>query len=187
MAYLPNTIYHVYNQAIDPHLLFPKEKNYLFFLEKVRQYICPHTTLLAYCLMPNHFHFLIKTNEYSCQIAKNHCTQEEIHQQQVLARTIGTLLSSYTKAINKQENRKGSLFRLHTKYKECYPAEFMVLDNPHPLMYADKCFAYIHNNPTKARLVEKNTDWVYSSAKDYAGLRKGTLCNQEVAKELGLI
>ena len=33
-------------------------------------------------------------------------------------------------------------------------------------------------------MVNKQVDWMFSSAKDYAGLRKGTLCNQELAKKL---
>jgi hypothetical protein len=49
------------------------------------------------------------------------------------------------------------------------------------------CFNYIHQNPMKAKLVEKMEDWPYSSFRDYCGIRNGTLCNKELAvKLLGL-
>ena len=44
-------------------------------------------------------------------------------------------------------------------------------------------FNYIHQNPTEARLTDKDEDWEFSSAKDYSGLRNGKLINKELAKE----
>lgn len=46
------------------------------------------------------------------------------------------------------------------------------------------CFHYIHQNPLKANLVEQMEDWEMSYYKDYTGLRSGTLCNQQLAKDL---
>lgn len=105
--------------------------------------------------------------------------------------SIAILLRSYTRAINVQENRSGSLFRKETKAKDGW--EDITLPPSHPNygkllqnweLYGASCFGYIHDNPVKARLVAKTVDWPYSSAADFAGLRKGTLCNQELAKEL---
>jgi putative transposase len=45
------------------------------------------------------------------------------------------------------------------------------------------CFNYVHQNPVKAGMVRKITDWEFSSARDYAGLRSGTLINRSVASE----
>lgn len=50
--------------------------------------------------------------------------------------------------------------------------------------YAVQCFHYIHENAVKTGLCTVATDWLYSSARDYAGLRNGTLCNQALAKRL---
>ena len=85
------------------------------------------------------------------------------------------LLSSYTQAINKQNNRSGSLFQQNTK------AKVIVKGNN---LYDFLCFHYIHQNPMKAKLVKKMEDWNYSSFKDYCGLREGTLCNQQWAYQL---
>jgi len=50
--------------------------------------------------------------------------------------------------------------------------------------YSFVCFQYIHQNPMNAGLVKKMEDWSYSSFKDYAGLRNGTICNKELAEEI---
>jgi len=187
MAYLPNTIYHVFNQGNNRQQIFLQDKNYIFFLCKVRKHLLPYIDILAYCLMPNHFHFLIHTSEDACKVARNKKTGSSIHNQQILAREWGVLLSGYTKAINKQEGRTGSLFRGQTKYKECFYEGFATVDHSDNLAYAPTCFRYVHQNPVKAGLVAKSTEWLYSSAMDYAKLRNGTLCNQVLAQDFGLV
>ena len=56
----PNAYYHIYNRGINSGQIFNSEENYLFFLSKFDKYISPVCDVLSYCLMPNHFHFLIK-------------------------------------------------------------------------------------------------------------------------------
>ncbi|MGB1217499.1 MAG: transposase, partial [Saprospiraceae bacterium] len=178
MNFEPETIYHIYNQGNNKQTIFFNDENYLFFLKKMRKYLLPHCEVLAYCLMPNHFHWLVWVKE-----------AESISPKRSLNEDIGTMLSSYTRAINKRENRSGSLFRPKTKAKPFIINEFMTVDHKdwNKLDYANYCFQYIHQNPVKAQLVTKAEEWIYSSAKDYAGLRKGTLCNQVFTKELGII
>lgn len=57
-----NQIYHVFNQGNNRQKIFLEHENYLFFLRKVRKYLIPYCDFLCYCLMPNHFHFLIVPN-----------------------------------------------------------------------------------------------------------------------------
>ena len=52
--------YHIYNRGNNKENIFVNDDNYLFFLDKWKLHLHPHTDTLAYCLMPNHFHFLIK-------------------------------------------------------------------------------------------------------------------------------
>jgi hypothetical protein len=52
------------------------------------------------------------------------------------------------------------------------------------LSYAEQCFFYIHQNPVTANLTERNTNWEFSSAKDFAGERNGTICNKDLAFKL---
>jgi len=164
-------IYHVYNRSNET--VFLSADNYLFFMEKVRRFIYPVCDILAWCLMPNHFHFLIHANSRSVQ-----STMEKHRVSlQVLSKNFGTLLSSYTQSFNKFEKRKrrGRLFSHNTVAKPIVQEKGDYLDN---------CFFYIHQNPLQARLVIKIEDWMYSSFPDYAGFRKGSLCNKNLAYEL---
>lgn len=124
-----------------------------------------HADIISYCLMPNHFHILISTfNEF---------------EQEKFSNGFKTLLSSYTKAINLQEKRVGSLFQQNSKAK-CLTALTNYKNNNYGLI----CFNYIHQNPVNASLVKKVEDWEYSSFKDYAGIRNGTMCNKNIAYEI---
>ena len=174
MVFQPNQLYHIYNRSINKQLLFYNRENYLFFLKKVRHQLISHCDFLAYCLMPNHFHFLISTRD----------NLEEYK----FRNAIGSLLRSYTQAINKQEKRTGSLFQQHTKAK-CLSEEnlshSMALSHTMASVeYAFVCFNYIHQNPMAAGLVNKMEDWEFSSFRDYVNFRDGTLCNKELAIEL---
>ena len=147
-------------------MIFFKEENYLFFLRKVRKELSPCCEVLAYCLMPNHFHLMI--------VAKD----PDIGQNKTLNSGISILLRSYTRAIQLQENFKGSLFQQKTKSKE------LNKDCEYGINHPAVCMHYIHQNPLKAGLVRRLEDWEYSSFKDYAGLRNGTLCNLELGFQL---
>lgn len=184
MKYAPNTIYHIYNQGNNKQVIFPQERNYFFFLKKVRTHLLPSVDILAYCLMPNHFHLLVYTNEKSCAEVLAKTTGERNYCQQKLSKEIGCMLSGYTKALNKQEGRTGALFRPRTKQKECFKKGFVGINERAKMEYALNCFHYIHQNPVAANLVTNATDWDYSSAKDYAQMRNKTLCQQALAKQL---
>jgi putative transposase len=177
-------LYHIYNQGNNRIKIFYSHENYLFFLTKLRDHIIPYADILAWCLMPNHFHLMIK---FSPKEHQNSLID--------LNKSIGIMLRSYTRAINKQEGFSGSLFRQKTK-AECITClngitpSFYSEENSTRINYKDPslqypqiCFNYIHNNPVKAGLCIKTIDWEYSSAKDHANLRNGALVNKKVAKE----
>ena len=56
----PDGMYHIYNRANGNEQLFLNAENYRFFLEKYQLYISPIAQTYCYCIMPNHFHFLVK-------------------------------------------------------------------------------------------------------------------------------
>ena len=104
MQFEPNGIYHLYNRGNQKTKVFFEPRNYLFFLEKARKHIIPSADILAYCLMPNHFHFMIRVKE---EAEKN-----------VLNKNIGILLRSYTRVVNIQEGFWDHYFNLTQKLKE---------------------------------------------------------------------
>lgn len=163
MRFVPGELYHVYNRGNDKVLIFFDDDNYVFFLEKVRKELLPFCDILAYCLMPNHYHFLIAV--------KVELEDFEMERMDKLSRKFGTLQSSYTQAINKRSNRTGALFQAKTKKKS-------VAD------YAHTCFHYIHQNPIKARLCDKMEDWKYSSFRDYYFDQRNDILNKSLAQQL---
>lgn len=54
--------YHVYNRSINRERLLKTEDNYNFFYRKTLQYLTPYFDIAGYCLLPNHFHFLLRVN-----------------------------------------------------------------------------------------------------------------------------
>lgn len=170
MEFFKHELYHIYNRGNNQQKIFFKPDNYLFFLTKVRRYIIHYCDILAYCLMPNHFHLLIISDERT--IATRSVANND---KNVLSEGIRHLLSSYAQAINKQNSSTGSLFQQNTKAKSIVKGS---------RNYDQICLHYIHQNPLKAKLVEKMEQWEYSSFQDYCGKRNGTLCNKDLAAKI---
>ncbi|NRB61465.1 MAG: transposase [Saprospiraceae bacterium] len=202
MHFVPNRVYHIFNQGNNKELLFFSDNNYYFFLEKIKKHIYPHCQILAYCLMPNHFHLLVYTTEASCLLSNGRKPRrtfptEEADQrdyQVILSHQIGVCLRSYTRAINIQEGRTGSLFRKGTKAKHFLSDKTMTLEGIQlsaelkqlECTYLKTVFDYIHNNPVKADLTNSIYQWPFSSAVEYAGEQSLELCDIELARELML-
>ena len=170
MEFFKNELYHIYNRGNNQQKIFFKPDNYIFFIKKVRRYILSYCDFISYSLMPNHFHFLIHSDERT--IATKTIRSQA---KNVLSEGIRVLLSSYTQAINKQNQTSGSLFQQNTK------APPIVKGSKN---YDITVFHYIHQNPYRANLVSRMEAWEYSSFADYCGKRNGSLCNRELVINL---
>ena len=145
--------YHLYNRGINRERIFFGQQNWDYFIRQIRFYFQSNLVdILAYCLMPTHYHFLIQlhTNNFA----------DEVMQPFSL---------SYTKAINKQQQRVGPLFQGRF--------QSVCVDSSVYLLYLSR---YIHLNPVRANLVNKPADWIYSSYRDYIGIRMGSIPNKEM-------
>ena len=131
MLFEKEHIYHIFNQGNNREKIFFNHENYLLFLRKMEKYILPYADILAWCLMPNHFHIMVYITKDSLSQreaiftkteTKDSLTQRETiftdHKERTFNNSIGYLIRSYTQAVNKSENRTGSLFKAHTK-AEC--------------------------------------------------------------------
>ncbi len=131
--------YHFFNRAnTQTDKLFYQERNYSHFLKLWTNYMDKHFEVWSYCLIANHFHFLVRVraNESPC-LAMESWRRFAI---------------SYTQAINKQENRRGSLFQEHPKH-------LLVNSETHLLAL----IRYIHHNPVHHGVTEQIESWRYSS------------------------
>lgn len=136
--------YHVYNRGANRGAIFFGEDNYLFFLQRLREKVASSATVLAYCLMPNHYHLLLRITS------------------DLFSKDMQAFGTSYSKAINAQEDRSGSLFQGRFQTRHVPTSEDCL-----------NLSRYIHRNPVA--LVRSLRDWTFSSYPDYLGLRDGTL------------
>ena len=151
------TLYHIYNRANGSENLFREDRNYHYFLQQWTKYIEPIADTYAYCLMPNHFHFLIKTkseSEITSALSLSNLSSDQ--QANALSKRFSNLFNAYAKAYNKAYKRKGSLFMRPFKAKE--------IDTD---SYFTAIVRYIHQNPVRHGFCKKCDDWMYSSYGTY--------------------
>ncbi|MDO8521164.1 MAG: transposase [bacterium] len=173
----PDTFYHVFNRGTAKMKIFLSPDDYGFFLSRLRECLYPKEIdraelaktrlyvrtqlpadafdLICYCLMPNHFHFLLHQN-----------TELPVN------KLIGKLCTGYSKYFNKKYERVGSLFQ--DQFKS------VPITSNEQLLWVS---SYIHRNPLEAGLVPKLEEYAYSSYPDFVGLRSGTLCKKEMLME----
>lgn len=96
-------VYHVYNRGNNKENIFFDNENYSFFLRQFDKYLSIRLDVLAYCLMPNHFHLLVRIKEAEGM------PEQEISK--AVTKSFKNFLISYAKAINKKYNRTGVLFQ----------------------------------------------------------------------------
>lgn len=143
----PGEIYHLYNHANGSEDLFRDEADYELFLNKVLEHTSHLFHFYSYCLMPNHFHFVIETKEDDELRELNIKVPEK-----VLSKAFGNACSGYAKKINHKYNRMGSLFNQNHKTK-------IILDEK------DFCKVvhYVHANPVHHGFTSDISKWKYSS------------------------
>jgi len=104
---LPDKVYHIFSRAIGTEKLFLEEENYKFFLKKYKLHVSPVADTLAYNLLPNHFHFLVRIkpleeikSHFSAIKANKSVDIEKVPE--FIMERFGNLLNSYTKSFNKR-------------------------------------------------------------------------------------
>ena len=186
MHFIPDHVYHLYNRGNNKQRIFFTERNYQFFLEKIKTQLSPVCEIVCWCLMPYHFHLMVYVTQKSC------CERASFggKPMQELAYRIGILLSSYSQAINKQNGTTGSLFQQKTKAKcvSCLQSGCGDQSNLNAVSTNDNylitCLHYIHQNPWKANLVNQLEDWKYSSFRQYIGKDNHLSCHHDLLRSL---
>lgn len=167
--YVESGLYHVYNRGVEKRDVFLDDQDYTVFLSLLKMYLSPQEVpfthplaelpnlkpsrlrplksffgeveLFAYCLLPNHFHFLIKQN-----------TKDGMQ------KLMQALLTNYSTYFNKKYERVGPLFQ--------GPYKAVLIETEPYLLHLSR---YIHLNPpvTGRGLVT----YAYSSYPYYLGYK----------------
>jgi hypothetical protein len=104
LKFIPGGIYHIQNAGCGQQRVFYTERNYRYFVEKIKRHVSPYAELLMYKLKEHAIHLIIQVKHHTLFIASK-------NRDRTLAQSIGIALRSYAQAINKQENRKGVLWQ----------------------------------------------------------------------------
>lgn len=178
--------FHIYNRGINGCDVFINSQNKLFFLQKVKQYLSEIVDIYAYCLMNNHFHFIVRVKSeeeivgnknfakvFGVAVSNFGEVKKGIHADYSLAsKQLGKLISSYTQAFNKVNNRHGSLFERPFKRKRIKDEE-----------YLRRSIIYVHRNPID--ISEKYEDYSYSSYKTILSEKPTLVKRNEVLEYFG--
>ena len=150
--FVKGNYYHIYNRGASLGKIFFSNDNFLYCIKLLKKYAASYSVaIIAYCLMPNHYHFLLRQ-------------EEDIS----LAKFINVLFNAYVQALNKQRGRKGTLFAGRFKHIHIDKNEYLV-----------HLCRYIHLNPVAAGMVTAPEDWLYSNYREWIGSRTGTLIDHQ--------
>jgi len=158
MHFEKDRLYHLYNQGNNRQKLFFKRDNYLFFQQKIKTHILPFADVVAWCLMPNHFHLLLKQT-------KNAGIEN------FLQRVAGSC-SHY---FNTKYKRKGPLFEGRF--------QAIRIESDEQLLHLSR---YIHLNPYSGYVVKtlrQLEDYPYSSFPEYIEKKEVEVCNKDIILE----
>lgn len=152
VQFAPGEYYHIYNRGSGRLPIFREQVNYQFLLLRLKKYVGElSVAVIAYCLMPNHYHFLLR--------------QDALDAAGLVAQRV---FNSYVKMFNKRYDRTGTLFE--GRFKAIH------VDRESYLLHLCR---YIHANPVKDGLVARLEDWPYSNYHEWIGVRHGSLVDME--------
>lgn len=198
----PDTCYHIFNHANGFENVFRNDGNFSFFLEKYRKHISPIAETYAYCLMPNHFHLLVRIrkrevldqlinfskvsrgNKRSGIISslapgnslpiENFGKVSTSEIEKYLSKQFANLFSSYTQSFNKVYHRMGSLFIKNFKRQPIGDKNQFV-----------NTVIYIHRNPIHHGFCRYYDEWRFSSYNEIINCNSKLVSTSALLKIVG--
>jgi putative transposase len=156
LPFVQGGYYHVYNRGAGRQIIFREARNCVYVLRLLKRVATESdVTVVAYCLLPNHYHWLLRQDGQT-PVGK------------VPARVFG----SYTQAFNRAYQRTGTLF------EGPYKARAVDTDS-----YLVNLCSYIHLNPVHHGLVDTPDAWPYSNYLEWIDKRPGKLVDRELVRQ----
>lgn len=156
VPFLPNQYYHIYNRGAHRIDIFRSDADYGFLLKLIKeQALKCNISVIAYCLMHNHYHFLVRQNG-----------------EDKISKFMQAIFNVYSKAFNSKYGLSGTLFE--------GPFGAIHVDKNEHLLHLCR---YIHRNPLEAGIVMAPEQWHYSNYLEFIEQRNGTLVDKDFVKE----
>jgi REP element-mobilizing transposase RayT len=159
-------IYHIYNRGINRTDVFLYPEHYTKFLWLYEKYVDPVAETYAWCLLRNHFHFLLKIKKADEIV---HKTKGKTISEKLVSLQFSHFFNSYSQSFNYRTKRTGGLF--HTPFKR------KLVDNPE---YFKALVCYIHYNPVKHGFCERIPEYPWSSYGSIINVRNSLKRNGRV-------
>lgn len=145
----PDKFYHIWNRGNNRENLFYTATNYEYFLRMYAELLDPVVETYAFCLLPNHFHLLIRTKEFPKEVSP---AGETSNKSNPVSLAFQRMFTAYSQAINLQQHRTGSLFQKPFKRLEVTSVRQLI-----------NLVHYIHTNPQKHGLIDDFRQYPWSS------------------------
>jgi len=175
--------YHIYNKGIKGLTLFKCEQDYADFLSKYMKYVTMCFDTYAYCLMPNHFHFLVrvKSMEVIKLFAESQKTKKAVgfindsnFLNEFISDQFKRMLSSVAISYKNRNNHQGAVFV--ERFKRIQSQD--IFKNIHWL-------TYIHHNPIHHGYAKEYEQWKYSSFNSFFTKSETLICCDDVYEWFG--
>lgn len=177
---IPNQYYHILNRANGSDVLFREEDNYFFFLEKYKKHLHPIVETLAYALMGNHFHLVVRVRRIEALKELIHPSDQsgfrnlaDLEQDdfisKLISRKFSNFFNSYAKAYNKVYKRHGSLFQRPFKRHLLHTSPYLL-----------NAMAYVHHNPVHHGFCQRIEDWPFTSYDTILSSKPTLLAREQV-------
>ncbi len=177
----------MYNRTNNKELLFKTDENRLYFLKQYAKYLQPFLDTFCWCLLPNHFHFLVRVktteeikgylNSLPAQtlkpVEKNYLT-DKATTELLIEFEWKRFFTSYSMAFNKQHNRTGNLF--HRPFKRVQ----IIKES-----YFTQAIVYIHANALRHKVCKDFTKYQWSSWQTMISTNPTHVCRHEVLEWFG--
>jgi REP element-mobilizing transposase RayT len=155
VPFLPGNYYHVYNRGANKADIFLNDRDYVYLLKQIKKLAREFDiTIIAYCLMSNHYHFLLRQDG-----------------EKQISDFMQAVFFKYSLHFNTSHNHSGTIFE--------GPFQAILVERNEYLLHLCR---YIHRNPLEAAIVVKPEQWDYSNYAEFIGARNGTLVDSEFVK-----
>ncbi len=157
-TFISGFAHHIVQRGHDGKTVFTTPDDFRFYLENLTEQ--KHrlgVNVLAYCLMTNHIHLILRPTGDSNS----------------LSGLMRVLAARYTRHANKLEGRRGTLWEGRFKCS--------VVDTE---AYLLACCRYVDLNPVRARIVDNPEDYEWSSYRALAGVDPANLVDRDVLYQL---